>query len=86
VVVGHHEVPIGRHARVGVVDDAVLEREGDPARTLGQGLLEVRADLLRPVLEPVGRPLDHLLKLVDVSHLLLGERQAEVEREVAPGC
>ena len=58
VVVGDHEVPIGRHARVGVVDDAVLEREGDPARTFGQSLLEVRTDLLRPVLEPVGRLLD----------------------------
>jgi hypothetical protein len=30
-------------------------------------------------------PLDHLPNLVGVSHLLLGEREAEVEREVAPG-
>jgi hypothetical protein len=34
VVIGHHEVPVGRLARVGVVDDAVCEREGAQALRL----------------------------------------------------
>src|SRR5439155_4186306 len=36
---------VGRHHRVGVVDGPVLAREGDPARTLAQPVLELGPDL-----------------------------------------
>src|SRR5712691_726419 len=37
---------VGRRHRVGVVDGAVIAREGDPARVLTQPVLELRPDLL----------------------------------------
>ncbi len=83
VEVGHQHVPVGRRAKVRVVDDAVLEGEGDPAGVLRHALLQRGSDVLRPLLEPVRRVLEHLLDLVDAGHLLLREREIEVEREVA---
>ena len=80
-VVGSDE-RVGRDHGVGVVDGAVLAREGDPARILAQPVLELRPDLARPVLEPAGRVVDHLLHLGDLLRLLLGQREAEVEGEV----
>src|SRR5918994_6307668 len=43
---------IGRHHRVGVVDGPVLARERDVTRAFAEAVLELRADLLRPFLEP----------------------------------
>src|ERR671935_243577 len=80
-VIGRDE-RVGRRHRVRVVDGAVLAREGDPARSLSQPVLERGPDLARPLLQPVGRVVDHLLHLGDLFCLLLGQREAEVEREV----
>src|SRR5207302_9186905 len=74
---------VGRDHRVGVVDGPVLAREGDPARALAQPVLELGPDLARPFLEPLGRVVDHLLDLGNLLRLLLGQRKAEVEGEVA---
>src|SRR6266545_1079644 len=73
---------VGRHHRVGVVDGPVLAREGDPARALTQPVLELGPDLACPLLEPVGRLVDHLLDLGNLRRLLLGQRKTEVEGEV----
>src|SRR5207245_5184589 len=73
----------GRRHGVGVVDGSVLPREGDPARVLAQTVLQLCPDLARPLLEPVRRLVDHLLDLGNLLRLLLGQGEAEVEREVA---
>jgi hypothetical protein len=67
--------------RVGVVDGAVLAREGDPARVFAQPVLELGSDLGGPVLEPAGRVADQLGELGNLLRLLLSQREAEVERE-----
>src|SRR5205823_3941396 len=55
VVERREQEAIGRGARVGVVDDAVLELEDVPAGHLGHAVREIGADVLGPVLEPVVR-------------------------------
>ena len=70
------------HHGVGVVDGAVLAREGDEARALAQAVLELGPDLPPPVLEPLGGIVDHPLDLGDLLRLLGREREAEVEREL----
>jgi ferredoxin/flavodoxin---NADP+ reductase len=74
---------VGRHHGVGVVDRPVLARERDPAGALAQAVLELRPDLARPFLEPARRVVDHLLHLGNLLCLLLGQREAEIEGEVA---
>src|SRR6266566_7279944 len=82
-VVVRRDERVGRRNGVGVVDGPVLAREGDPARVLAQTVLQLSPDLSRPLLEPVRRVVDHLLDLGNLLRLLLGQREAEVEREVA---
>ena len=82
VVVGHHEIPVGRQARIGVVDEPVLEREYVPAGALGETRSQVGPDRLRPLLEPVGGLLDQLPEFL-FGLLLLGEGEPEVVVEVA---
>jgi hypothetical protein len=65
-----------------VVDGSALQREGDPAGVLAQAVLEFDADLVRPLLEPAGRVVDHLLEFGDLLGLLLGHGQAEVGGEI----
>src|SRR6202165_6064494 len=81
VVVGRDERVRCRH-RVCVVDGAVLAREGDPAWVLAQTVLQLSPDLARPLLEPAGRVVDHLLDLGDLLRLLRGQREPVVEGEV----
>ena len=52
---------VGGHHRVGVVEGPVLPRERDVARALTEAVLQVSANLLAPLLEPVRRVVDHLL-------------------------
>src|SRR5436190_24199057 len=69
---------IGRHDRVRVVNGPVLASEGDPAGALPQAVLQLRPDLLGPLLKPVGRILDHLLDLGNLLRLLLAHGEPEV--------
>src|SRR6185437_15182646 len=53
-VVGSNE-RIGRRHRVGVIDRSVLASERYPARILAKAVLELRAHLFPPVLQPLRR-------------------------------
>src|SRR5207245_11082904 len=57
-------------------------RKGDPGWVFAKPVPELGADLARPLLEPAGRVVDHLLDLGDLLRLLLGQREPVVESEV----
>src|SRR5256885_2772629 len=70
---------VRRRHSVGVVNGAVLAREGDPARVLTQTIFQVSPDLARPLLEELGGVVDHPFDLGNLLRLLLGQREAEVK-------
>src|SRR5207248_9070675 len=67
---------------IGVVDGPVLAREGDEPRGLAKPVLELRTDLVRPVLEPGGRVIDDLPDLRDLPSLLGTQGEPKVEGKV----
>src|SRR4051812_42548011 len=70
-----------RHG-VRVVHGAVLARERDEGGVLAQAVLQLRAGLLRPLLQLHRRVLDDLLDLRDLLGLAGGQRETEVEGEL----